>query len=130
MPSPPPIRLLVRSHFDAAHRLREYKGACSRLHGHRWEVLVEVVVTGRDRIGMAADFKVLKGLINACLPDHECLNDLSWFQERNPTAENLLPWLVGRLRRVFANTPGKLALASLQLWESPDCSVLWRVGDA
>ncbi len=32
--------LKVKSHFDAAHRIRDYKGKCSRTHGHRWDVEV------------------------------------------------------------------------------------------
>ena len=32
----------VQAHYDAAHFLRNYKGKCERLHGHRY--IVEVAL--------------------------------------------------------------------------------------
>ena len=32
----------VEKHFDAAHYLREYKGKCENMHGHRYRVVVKV----------------------------------------------------------------------------------------
>ena len=30
--------LNVKAHYDAAHFLRNYKGKCEKLHGHRYDV--------------------------------------------------------------------------------------------
>ena len=48
--------LTVQRHFSAAHALREYEGACSRLHGHNYQVEVVVARHSLDELGMAMDF--------------------------------------------------------------------------
>lgn len=56
--------LKVEHSFDSAHFLADYKGKCKNIHGHRWEVHVEVQATelmedGEFR-GMVTDFSDLK----------------------------------------------------------------------
>ena len=109
-------QLKIRAHFDSAHYLRGYDGACSNLHGHRW--LVEVgynfpsIADGESNVdGIAVDFKVLKAELNSILPDHTCLNDIL---EENPTAENIAKWISGQLARDHAY---------VEVWETPECSV-------
>ncbi|MBS3763042.1 MAG: 6-carboxytetrahydropterin synthase, partial [Planctomycetes bacterium] len=34
------FELQLEGHFSAAHRLREYEGACEKLHGHNYRVQV------------------------------------------------------------------------------------------
>ena len=38
--------LKVRDKFQAAHFLREYKGKCEKVHGHTFQVEVEIEVGG------------------------------------------------------------------------------------
>jgi len=52
--------LKIVTDFAAAHTLRDYPGACSRMHGHNWKVEAEVVATQLNDIGMAIDFKEIK----------------------------------------------------------------------
>jgi 6-pyruvoyltetrahydropterin/6-carboxytetrahydropterin synthase len=42
--------IVVEKHFDAAHYLREYKGKCENMHGHRYGV--HVSKAERDRAGV------------------------------------------------------------------------------
>jgi 6-pyruvoyltetrahydropterin/6-carboxytetrahydropterin synthase len=127
------LKLNLRTHFDSAHRLTDYNGPCARLHGHRWDILCsfEYDHSKLAACGLACDFKELKAIVNKVLPDHELLNDIVTF---NPTAENLAPWLADRIveavaevRRYFPHLiPTAIDLVRLELWESPDCSVVWE----
>lgn len=113
-------RVSVRQHFDAAHYLKNYQGKCEQLHGHRFEVVVALETQELDDIGLAFDFSVLKGQLKEILErfDHVCLNDISPFDQINPSSENiattvyqeLLPWLEGK----------PVSIASVEIWESPE----------
>ena len=35
--------LQTEQSFDAAHFLKDYKGKCSNIHGHRWRVVVQKI---------------------------------------------------------------------------------------
>lgn len=114
--------LRVKSHFDAAHRLEDYDGKCSRLHGHRWDVEIRVVGETLDDINMLVDFGYLKQKLKAILDgvcDHYGLNES--LQESNPTAEFIAQWLYTELIRTSNDLPG--LIQSVRIWESPDCSV-------
>lgn len=108
----------VRGHFDAAHYLPNYKGKCSNVHGHRWEV--EIKVTGEKKSnGMIIDFVELKKALNEVLDelDHQLLNDIL----ENPTAENLAEYIFEKLQTKI--NEGRLI--SVEVFESPDASVTY-----
>ena len=112
--------LVIESDFSAAHRLREYDGACERLHGHNWRV--EMVVAGEtpDRLGMVADFRDLKRILREVLDrfDHSFLNESPEFEEQNPTTENLARTIFEHCAR---RMPGGVTVRSVAVWESPRC---------
>lgn len=112
--------LIIESEFSAAHRLREYHGACENLHGHNWRV--ELIAAGdeTDRLGMVMDFRDLKAALNGVLEayDHKYLNDLEDFKECNPTTENLSRLIY---RRVQEGLPEGVRVRSVTVWESPRC---------
>ncbi len=116
--------LKVKSHFDAAHYIRDYKGKCSREHGHRW--VVEVALEGKDldSRNILVDFKdvkkALEGLLEHYL-DHYQLNDS--LNEPNLTAEFLAKWLYDTL--IERPTLWDLRLAGVTIWESPECSIAY-----
>ncbi|HID00954.1 MAG TPA: 6-carboxytetrahydropterin synthase QueD [Piscirickettsiaceae bacterium] len=89
------FRLKTILDFAAAHRLQGYAGDCAKLHGHNWKVEVHVVGDQLDEVGMVLDFKQIKQHAKAVIAelDHTYLNDHPWFQQRNPTAENLALFL-------------------------------------
>lgn len=121
-------RLRVKTHFDAAHYIRDYQGKCSREHGHRWEV--EVEVEGRELHGanMLIDFVLVKDALKALLDeklDHYQLNEV--LCEANVTAEFLAKWIYDRMLRIEYEKG--LRLARVTVWESPDCCVEYRGDD-
>ena len=88
-------QLKVVTEFASAHTLRDYPGACSRMHGHNWKVELEALATGLDDVGMGIDFKVMKKAANEVGDelDHQYLNDLEAFKQINPTAENIAAYM-------------------------------------
>ena len=60
--------IATEASFDAAHFLKNYKGKCSNIHGHRWRVVIgTTAVNLQDTVhleGMVTDFKDLKSDLN------------------------------------------------------------------
>ena len=83
------VRVFVE--FAAAHHIRGYDGECARPHGHNWKIEVEASTADVNQIGIALDFKVLKGMVKALVErfDHQDLNLVPPFDELNPTAETM-----------------------------------------
>jgi len=117
--------LKVIADFAAAHTLRDYPGACSRMHGHNWKVEAEVVASELNDIGMAIDFKDIKREVRAIAKqlDHYYLNDLEPFQEINPTAENIARYFYQALSRRLNSATIKVS--ALTLWETERACVTY-----
>jgi len=111
-------QLKVVTDFASAHTLRDYPGACSRMHGHNWKVELEAVATQLDDIGMGVDFKVMKQAareVSAEL-DHQYLNELEPIKEINPTAENIAAYMYREISvRINSET---IKVTALTLWET------------
>ncbi|HLC18905.1 MAG TPA: 6-carboxytetrahydropterin synthase QueD [Thermodesulfobacteriota bacterium] len=110
--------LVIEAWFSSAHNLREYEGACERLHGHNWKVEVHVRSETLDKLGMVMDFKTLKTRTNEVLDalDHRYLNDIPPFDKDNTTAENIA-------RYIYAELSGRInddmvRVSKIRVWES------------
>ena len=113
----------VRQHFDAAHYLRGYGGKCEELHGHRFEVVVNVEAEMLNDIGLAYDFADLKKYLGEILSrfDHVCLNEISPFDSINPSSENIA-------RTIYQELVEKLSgvvISRVEVWESPESRVAY-----
>lgn len=108
--------------FDSCHQLKEYVGACARLHGHTYKL--QVTVEGNlSPNGMVVDFKDLKSFVNEMVIkplDHYNLNDKLWF---NTTAENMSVYFFEFLSKFFITLSEQekryIALTEVKLWETP-----------
>lgn len=110
--------LKVITEFASAHTLRDYPGACSRMHGHNWKVELEAVATRLDDVGMGIDFKAMKKAANEVGDelDHRYLNDLEPFKSINPTAENIAAYMFRQISdRLNSDT---IKVTALTLWET------------
>lgn len=118
------FELTIKIEFSAAHRLREYEGACERLHGHNYKV--DVVVCGErlNEQGMLIDFKDVKAALVEITSrlDHQFLNEIEPFTEINPSAENLAKHMCDELS---ARTPDGVAVKSVTVWESDRCGATY-----
>ena len=107
-----------RFRFEAAHRLPRYRGACFELHGHSYELHVSLEMPDPET-GMTLDFFVLEAAVRTKVLDrldHRNINDTL----ENPTAENIAVWIWDRLKPDFPQ------LTEIRLYETPDCSVIYR----
>jgi 6-pyruvoyltetrahydropterin/6-carboxytetrahydropterin synthase len=107
--------LKVKSKFQAAHYLNEYKGKCEKIHGHTFVVEVNIVVERLDKTGLGIDFTEIKTKLADILPDHTFLNDVYDF---NPTAENLA-------RHFFQEMKKSFPVTEVTVWESDEASAAY-----
>jgi 6-pyruvoyltetrahydropterin/6-carboxytetrahydropterin synthase len=110
--------LKVVSDFASAHTLRDYPGACSRMHGHNWKVEAEVEATALDAVGMGVDFKVIKSAVRVLTDqlDHRYLNEIAPFDNVNPTAENIAAHLFRGLSQALNDD--RIRVKAITLWET------------
>jgi len=90
----------VKTGFAAAHQLRLYDGKYENLHGHNWTAQVTVEADELDPIGVGIDFVELKAMVKKYLSelDYHNINEVSPFDEQNPSAENIARWLFLKLK--------------------------------
>ena len=110
------FELCIKGDIASAHFLRGYPGKCKDMHGHTWKVEVFLQKNDLNELGMVEDFAVLKKNFKKFLEglDHKCLNDLEYFKEINPTAENIAKYIYDH----FQVQAGGLNVVKVQVWES------------
>ena len=119
-----PFEICVTREFSAAHQLRLYNGSMEPVHGHNWRVRVTVSADKLDSIGVVMDFHELERLVDEIIkPMHNAhLNDLPSFSKLNPSAENVALHIGQSLE-----LPKQVRLVSVQVWETAQCSAIYRV---
>lgn len=104
--------------FDSAHKLIDYDGPCSRLHGHTYKL--QVTVEGKvDTSGMVIDFVILKKIVTKFVLsklDHQYINDII----SQPTAENMVLWIWDQLFESIQKENKEIRLSVIRLWETPN----------
>ncbi|MDH5325016.1 MAG: 6-carboxytetrahydropterin synthase QueD [Gammaproteobacteria bacterium] len=121
-----PYTLKIVTDFASAHTLRDYPGACSRMHGHNWKVEVEVKAAGLDDIGMGIDFKKIKQTTWQVTDelDHQYLNELPAFTHINPTAERIAEYIFKEVSERL-NTD-VIKVKAITLWETERACVRYE----
>lgn len=107
--------LKVREKFAAAHYLKEYRGKCEKMHGHTFQVEVQIEVKELDKTGIGLDFAEIKRKLTEVLPDHALLNEVYDF---NPSAENLA-------RQFFLELKKHFSVKGVTVWESEDAAATY-----
>ncbi len=97
------MSLVIGSHFEfeACHNLpgEEVYGICSNMHGHRYELDIEVEGTV-DQYGWICNFKELKEIVRENVIDvydHSNLNDFFHV----PTAENIAIFIFDKINGIL-----------------------------
>ena len=110
--------LKIVTDFASAHTLRDYPGACSRMHGHNWKVEVEVLARELDQVGMGIDFKEIKKATREITDrlDHRYLNEVEPFDQINPTAENIAAHIYTELSKILNSA--RVRVNAVTLWET------------
>lgn len=115
--------------FAAAHQLRNFRGKCENLHGHNWKIEVVLRGTRLEESGVLVDFGEVKQITRELLTelDHKFLNDLPFFQDRNPSSENIAHYLFETLAARIDNPDRWMYRVSA--WESSNaCATYMRNG--
>lgn len=117
--------LILNDCFSSAHYLREYEGACERLHGHTWRVEVAIAGDKVNKIGLLWDFKEMKVKLKEVTDrwDHVCLNDLPDFKEVNPSTENMARVLYQEFKK---DLPAGVEMRYTRVWESEMASAKYQ----
>jgi 6-pyruvoyltetrahydropterin/6-carboxytetrahydropterin synthase len=119
----------VEQSFAAAHALRDYKGACERLHGHNFKVHVTIEGQMLDKAGMLVDFLDVKALMLKAMErlDHYNLNDVPPFDAAlNPSAENIARYIHDEMARDLTADGVLVRVQSVKVWETDIQSATYR----
>jgi 6-pyruvoyltetrahydropterin/6-carboxytetrahydropterin synthase len=118
--------LKILTDFAAAHTLRNYPGACSRMHGHNWKVEVEVRASTLNNSGMVLDFKEIKQQTRNVTDklDHQYLNEVLPFDTINPTAENIAAYIFEQVSKAINSAD--INVYSVTLWETDRACVRYQ----
>lgn len=102
----PRVLITKKFRFEAAHRLvcMPEGHKCLRVHGHNFEVLVNVLGQVHPETGMVIDFGDIKTMVNPLIEllDHHMLNErgveLGDPLLSVPTTENLAIWFYRKIK--------------------------------
>jgi len=112
------FELKIITKFAAAHQLKMVAEKCENLHGHNWKI--EVCVSGKklNEAGVLIDFVDMKKYLAEIMEtlDHKFLNDLDFFNNINPSSENIAKHIAGELQKLIADYP--VRVSSVTAWES------------
>lgn len=116
------MKLVHRFRLECARRLPRLapEHPCARLHGHTFQVELQVQGGLDPELGWVCDLADLRAAwqpIHAAL-DHRCLNDVPGLE--NPTSEHLAVWLWQRLQ------PALPGLAQVTVLETPDSGCIYH----
>ena len=111
----------IETQFKAGHSVALPDGSREPEHEHFWAVLVEVSSDKLDGRGMAIDFAQLKARLTDITSKlgGASINDIDYFREKGPTAENVATYIFQRLE---PNLPDGVRLASVSVSEQVGCT--------
>ena len=95
-----------------------YPGDCANLHGHNWTVRAALRACENRPMGLTYDFRKLKALMADVIQplDHSVLNDLPFFEGKNPTAETIAEWIYHEISERIEDD--SVSLTRVEVWES------------
>lgn len=113
----------VERMFTARHALRGDFGDESLPHTHSYRVEWICRTEGLDAGGFSVDIALLEQSLESLLSglDDRLLNDLPFFENRQPSLENVAFYLHRELERSFVGAGGTLRPVSsmeVRIWES------------
>ena len=121
------FEVTVEQTFAAGHALRNYKGKCENVHGHNFKVQVVIEGERLDETGLLVDFLDVKSSMRAVIDrlDHVFLNDISPFDVKNPSAENIAEYFFTEISaNLKAAVP--IRLREVKVWETDIQSATYR----
>ena len=144
------IRITKEFHFEMAHALKNYDGACKNIHGHSYRLLVTlrgrpIQEADNPKDGMVMDFQDLKTAVKKPIvekldhslvlngsTDKDLVKDLGELYEKvyvfdfQPTCENLAIHIASEIK---SQLPPGIQLFSLKLYETASSFAEWYADD-
>ena len=119
--SPDMFTISVETHFRASHQLTLSDGSKESMHNHDWLLTAYVSSDKLNSMGLVMDFNQLKAIIDKIVADFDnmALNTISYFQQNNPSAENVAKYIYEKLR---IKLPKGVKLQYIRISELPGCS--------
>jgi 6-pyruvoyltetrahydropterin/6-carboxytetrahydropterin synthase len=113
--------------FSAAHLLADIGGKCEELHGHNFKVEITLAAPNLNEYGLLIDFRLVKKWLNEILDqlDHKHINDLEYFADINPSAENIARFIFLQLEPKAKEA--KVEVTKVKVWESENAAVTYIV---
>lgn len=103
----------------ASHYLKDQGGRCEKLHGHQYEIILEIKQDDLDYKNMIIDTYEVEKIFNDFIGvDHLHLNE--FMNEDNPTMEFMAKYFYDNLKKQIPN------LNSVTVYETPEGSVKYE----
>ena len=109
----------------AAHQLRLAPGEGERLHGHNWRIKAVLRAKELDARGMVIDFNDFGATLRALVEpyEHVFLNEISPYQDVNPTAENIAMVVANDLAAKLDDA--RVKVVRVEVWENDTCAATY-----
>ncbi len=119
--------LKVVTKFAAAHQLTMVGSKCENMHGHNWKIEVHVRGEMTDEAGVLVDFGIIKKHVRDIMSmlDHKYLNELEYFQQTQPSSENIAFFVATELQKKIDNPT--VSVSRVTAWESDDAGATYIV---
>lgn len=111
----------VETSFWASHQLVLLDGSKETVHHHNWLVSADVSSDKLNSMAVVMDFQELKAMVDNIVAefDNMALNEISYFRQNNPSAENVARYIYEKLR---AKLPEGVKLQNIRVVEEPGCA--------
>ncbi len=111
----------IETSFWASHQLVLPEGSKEPVHHHNWLVSADVSSDKLNSMAVVMDFQELKAMVDDIVSefDNMALNEISFFRQNNPSAENVAKYIYEKLR---AKLPEGVKLQNIRVVEEPGCA--------
>ncbi|HUU18337.1 MAG TPA: 6-carboxytetrahydropterin synthase [Sedimentisphaerales bacterium] len=111
----------VETSFWASHQLVLPDGSKEPVHHHNWLVTAGLSSDKLNSMAVVMDFQELKAMVNDIVAefDNVALNEISYFRQNNPSAENVARYIYEKLR---AKLPEGVKLQNIRVVEELGCA--------
>ncbi len=111
----------IETHFWASHQLVLPDGSKEPVHHHDWLVTADVSSQKLNNMAVVINFHKLKAMVDDILTrlDNKALNEIGYFQQNNPSAENVARYIYEKLR---TELPESAKLERIKVVEEPGYS--------
>jgi 6-pyruvoyltetrahydropterin/6-carboxytetrahydropterin synthase len=111
----------VETSFWASHQLVLLDGSKEPVHHHNWLVSADVSSEKLNSMAVVMNFQELKAMVHNIVSefDNMALNEISYFRQNNPSAENVARYIYEKLR---VKLPEGVKLQNIKIVEEPGCT--------